>query len=148
MKQVSAWNKWTDSITIYPLSEIKLIVIIIYVKIMSEITESKSFEIKERKFGLTLTSFENAIALYIYEDVPRIGTFGISVPGTSIMPASTLYITGAKNEHYAKMMGERLATKLQKLVLISLSVKDANTELIVELIQKIEATFFDDISNN
>ena len=110
---------------------------------MSEITESKSFEIVDRKFGSILTTFENAIALYIYEEIPRIGTFGVSVPGTSIMPASTLYITGAKNEHYAKMIGERLATKLQKLVLISLSVKEINNELLVELIQKIEATFFD-----
>ena len=115
---------------------------------MSEITESKSFEIEERKFGLTLTSFENAIALYIYEETPRIGTFGVSVPGTSIMPASTLYITGAKNEHYAKMMGERLATKLQKLVLISLSMKDIDNELIIELMQKIETTFFDKKNEN
>ena len=115
---------------------------------MSEITKSESFEIEERKFGLTLTSFENAIALYIYEETPRIGTFGISVPGTSIMPASTLYITGAKNEHYAKMIGERLATKLQKLVLISLSTKDIDNELIVELIQKIEMTFFDKKKEN
>ena len=115
---------------------------------MSEITKSTSFEIEERKFGSTLTSFENAIALYIYEETPRIGTFGISVPGTSIMPASTLYITGAKNEHYAKMIGERLATKLQKLVLISLSVKEINNELIIKLIQKIEATFFDKENKN
>ncbi|MCK4896369.1 MAG: hypothetical protein KAS47_06135 [Candidatus Heimdallarchaeota archaeon] len=110
---------------------------------MSEITKSKSFEIEERKFGSTLTSFENAISLFIYEETPRIGTFGVSVPGTSIMPASTLYITGAKNEHYVKLIGERLATKLQKLVLISLSVKDIDNELIVEIIQKIETTFFD-----
>ncbi len=115
---------------------------------MSEIAKSKSFEIEERKFGSTLTSFENAIALYIYEDTPRIGTFGVSVPGTSIMPASTLYITGVKNEHYVKMIGERLATKLQKLVLISLSVKDIDNELIVELMQKIETTFFDNKNKN
>ncbi len=115
---------------------------------MNEITKSKSFEIEDREFGLTLTSFENAIALYIYEEIPRIGTFGISVPGTSIMPASTLYITGAKNEHYAKMMGERFATKLQKLVLISLSVKEIDTELIVELMQIIETTLFDTKNEN
>lgn len=115
---------------------------------MSEIAKSKSFEIEERKFGSTLTSFENAIALYIYEDTPRIGTFGVSVPGTSIMPASTLHITGVKNEHYVKMIGERLATKLQKLVLISLSVKDIDNELIVELMQKIETTFFDNKNKN
>ena len=115
---------------------------------MSEITKSKSFEIEERKFGSTLTSFENAIALFIYEETPRIGTFGISVPGTSIMPASTLYITGAKNEHYAKIIGERLATKLQKLVLISLSIEDIDNELIVELLQRIETTFFDNKNEN
>ncbi len=115
---------------------------------MSEITESKSFEIDERKFGLILTSFENAIALYIYEETPRIGTFGVSVPGTSIMPASTLYITGAKNEHYTQMVGERLATKLQKLVLISLSVKDIDNKLIVELMHKIETTYFDNKNEN
>ncbi len=115
---------------------------------MSEITKSKSFEIEERKFELTLTSFENAIALFIYEETPRIGTFGVSVPGTSIMPASTLYITGAKNEHYAKIIGERLATKLQKLVLISLSIEDIDNELIVELLQRIETTFFDNKNEN
>jgi len=140
-------DKQIPSLIIF-FSEIRLIVIIIFVKIMSEITKSKSFEIEERKFGSTLTSFENAIALYIYEETPRIGTFGVSVPGTSIMSASTLYITGAKNEHYAKMIGERLATKLQKLVLISLSVKDIDNKLIVELMQKIEKTFFDNKNEN
>lgn len=111
--------------------------------LMSEITESKSFKIEKRNFGSTLTTFENAIALYVYEDTPRIGTFGVSVPGTSIMPASTLYITGAKNEHYTKMIGERLATKLQKLVLVSVNITDLTNELLIELMQKLETAYFE-----
>ena len=113
---------------------------------MSEITESISFEIEERKFGSTLTTFENAIALYVYEETPRIGTFGVSVPSTSIMTASTLYITGVKNEHYTKMLGERLATKLQKLVLVSINIKDLDNELMIKLMQRLETAYFDNTS--
>ena len=54
------------------------------------------------------------------------------------MPASTLYITGSKNENFVRMMGERLAIKLQKLVLISLSLEETETEFLLKIMQKIE----------
>lgn len=115
---------------------------------MSEITETISFEINNKEFGSTLTLFENAIALYIYEEKPLLGTLGVSVPGSSIMPASTLSITGLKNEHYVKMLGERLATKLQKMVIVSLNIKELNNELMVQLIQRLESIYFDKEEKN
>ena len=78
-------------------------------------------------------------SVYVFEEKPRIGTFGISIPGTSIVPASTLYITGSKNENFVRMMGERLAIQLQKLVLISLSLEEIENELLLKIMHKIEA---------
>ena len=90
---------------------------------MSEISKSISFEIDERKFETIIISLENAISVYIYEETPRLGVFGISVPSTTVMPASTLFVTGTKDEHLVRIIGERLATKVQKLVLISFNLK-------------------------
>ena len=105
---------------------------------MDAITETLTFEIDERNFGTIMISFENAFSIYIFEEKPRIGTFGISIPGTSIVPASTLYITGSKNENFVRMMGERLAIQLQKLVLISLSLEEIENELLLKIMHKIE----------
>jgi len=100
--------------------------------------KTMNFEIGERNFGTIIISFENALSIYIFEDKPRLGTFGISIPGTSIVPASTLYITGSKHENYVRMMGERIAIKVQKLVLISVNLEEAETELLLEIMKKIE----------
>ncbi len=105
---------------------------------MDAVTETINFEIDERNFGAIMISFENAFSIYVFEEKPRIGTFGVSIPGTSIVPASTLYITGSKNENFVRMMGERLAIKLQKLVLISLSLKETEADFLLKIMQKIE----------
>jgi len=105
---------------------------------MNEISKSFSFEIDGRKFETITVSLENALSVYIYEEIPRLGVFGISVPSTSIMPASTLFVTGTKDEHFVRIIGERLATKVQRLVLISFSLKDASNELLLKIVNKIE----------
>ena len=105
---------------------------------MDTITETINFEIDERNFGAIMISLENAFSVYVFEEKPRIGTFGVSIPGTSIAPASTLYITGSKNENFVRMMGERLAVKTQKLVLISLSLEETETDFLIKIMQKIE----------
>ena len=106
---------------------------------MNDITATEIIEIDDRKYGITIVSLENAVSLFIYEDTPIFGTFGVSVPGTSIMPASTLYITGSKNEQFVRVIGERFATKLQKLVLISLNIHDISSDLLIEIMKKIES---------
>ncbi len=106
---------------------------------MNEITRSSIFEIDGRKFETIAVSLENALSLYVYEDLPRLGTFGISVPATSIMPASTLFISGTKDEHFIRIIGERLATRVQKLVLISFSLENTSNDLILEIVEKIES---------
>ena len=106
---------------------------------MDATTETLDFEIGERNFGTIMISFENALSIYVFEDKPRIGTFGISIPGTSIVPASTLFITGSKNENYVRMMGERIAIKIQKLVFISLSLEESESDLLLEIMKKIES---------
>ena len=105
---------------------------------MSEISKSINFEIDERRFETIIVSLENATSLYIYEETPRLGVFGISVPGTSVMPASTLFVTGTKDEHFVRMIGERLATRLQKLVLISFILEDTSNELLLKIINRLE----------
>lgn len=105
---------------------------------MNEISKSFSFEIDGRKFETITVSLENALSVYIYEEIPRLGVFGISVPSTSIMPASTLFVTGTKDEHFVRIIGERLATKVQRLVLISFSLKDSSNELLLKIVNKIE----------
>jgi len=105
---------------------------------MKEITLAKSFEIQDQKYELIIVSLENAVSLYIYEDAPRFGTFGVSVPSTEFMSASTLYITGQKNEQYVRMIGERLATRIQKLVLVSLNIKDISNDILLKIMENIE----------
>jgi hypothetical protein len=104
---------------------------------MEEITLTKEIEINDQLFGITVVFLENATSLFIYEESPLFGTFAVSVPGTQIMPASTLYITGSKNEQFVRVIGERLATKLQKLVLVSLNVSDISSELLTEIMNKL-----------
>ncbi len=105
---------------------------------MKEVTLTKSFEIQDQKYELIIVSLENAVSLFIYEDTPKFGTFGVSVPATELMSASTLYITGQKNEQYVRMIGERLATRMQKLVLTSLNVQDINNEILLKIFENIE----------
>jgi len=105
---------------------------------MSNITETSSIEIEDDKYGIITISLENAVSIYIYQESPRLGTFGISVPSTSVIPASTLYLTGKKDEHFVRMIGERIATKTQKLVLVSLNVEDATNQLLTKLLEEIE----------
>ncbi len=105
---------------------------------MSEFSKSISFEIDERKFETIIVTLDNAISIYIYEETPSLGVFGISVPSTSVMPASTLFVTGTKDELFVRMMGERLATRLQKLVLISFNLEDTSNELLLKIIDRIE----------
>ena len=109
---------------------------------MSEVTSIISFEIDEQKYELVIVSLENAVSLYIYEDKPRFGTFGVSVPSTEFMSASTLYITGKRNEQFVRMIGERLATRLQKLVLISLNIQDLTNEILLKILENIEKELF------
>ena len=52
---------------------------------MTEVTSIKSFEIDEQNYELVIVSLENAVSLYVYEDKPRFGTFGVSVPSTEFM---------------------------------------------------------------
>lgn len=105
---------------------------------MKEETSKISFSILDKNYGLIMVLLENAVSLYIYEDTPRFGTFGISVPPTEFMSASTLYITGKKNEQYVRMIGERMATKIKKLVLISLSVDDIDNDIFLEILGIVE----------
>ena len=105
---------------------------------MSKISKSINFEINKRKFETVIVTLENAVSVYIYEEIPRLGVFGISVPSSTVMPASTLFVTGTKDEHIVRMVGERLATRLQKLVLISFNLEDTSNELLLKIINRIE----------
>ena len=110
-----------------------------YLEAMVDITITEEIEIDDQNYGITVVFLENAISLFIYEESPIFGTFSVSVPGTSIMPASTLYITGSKNEQFVRIIGERLATKLQKLVLVSLNIQDISNDLLMKIMNKIES---------
>jgi hypothetical protein len=60
------------------------------------------------------------------------------------MPASTLYITGSKNEQFVRVIGERLSTKLQKLVLVSLNLESISNDLLVKIMNKIESDILEE----
>ena len=109
---------------------------------MKELVQLKAFEIYKKKFGLIIVSLENAISLFVYEDIPTFGSFGISVPATTFMPASTLFITGKDEDYSVRIIGEKIATKIQKLVLVSLNVKNVSNNLLSEIIKKIEENLF------
>jgi len=123
--------------SVYNLNK-KLFRKIVFQIYMEEISFTKQIEIDDQNYGITVVLLENAISLFIYEDSPIFGTFSVSVPGTSIMPASTLYITGSKNEQIVRVIGERLATKTQKLVLISLNIADISNDILMKLMSKLE----------
>lgn len=105
---------------------------------MKEVTLTKSLTVLDQNYGLIIVELENAVSLYIYEDKPKFGTFGISVPATEFMSASTLYITGQKNEQYVRMIGERIATKTQKLVLVSLNIIDITNDILLKILENVE----------
>jgi len=111
---------------------------------MKEETSKISFSILDKNYELIMVLLENAVSLYIYEDTPKFGTFGISVPPTEFMSASTLYITGKKNEQYVRMIGERIATKIKKLVLISLSIDDIDNDVFLKILENIETELIKD----
>ncbi len=41
-------------------------------------------------------------------------------------------------EQYVRMIGERLATRIQKLVLVSLNIKDISNDILLKIMENIE----------
>lgn len=109
---------------------------------MEEPTLTTSIDVDGDKYQITAVFLENAVSIFIYEDIPRLGTLAISVPGTNIMQASTLYVTGSTDTYFVRMLGERFATRTSKLVLLSISLKDVTNELIMKIMQKTEQILF------
>ena len=113
---------------------------------MEEPTLNTSLEVDGQEYKITAVLLENAVSIFIYEETPRLGTLAISVPGTDIMQASTLYVTGSSDAHFVRMLGERFATKIRKLVLLSISLKEISNELVMKLMQKTEQLLFEEKS--
>lgn len=109
---------------------------------MKNIVQTKSFEINSKTYGVIVIFLENAISIYVYDGEPKLGTIGLSIPGSSFTPTSTLHISGAKDQLFVQMIGERIATKMQKLILTSLNLKSPSGTLLSLLIEKIEAEIF------
>ncbi len=111
---------------------------------MTEPTLCTMIEIDGQQYQITAVFLENAVSIFIYEETPRLGTLAISVPGTDIMQASTLYVTGSSDTHFVRMLGERFASRTQKLILLSLSLKEASNELILKIMQQTEKILFEE----
>jgi len=111
---------------------------------MTEPTLCTMIEIDGQQYQITAVFLENAVSIFIYEETPRLGTLAISVPGTDIMQASTLYVTGSSDAHFVRMLGERFASRTQKLILLSLSLKEASNELILKIMQQTEEILFEE----
>ena len=111
---------------------------------MEEPTLNASLEVDGQEFNITAVFLENAVSIFIYEETPRLGTLAISVPGTDIMQASTLYVTGSSDAHFVRMLGERFATRIRKLVLLSISLKEISNELVMKIMQKTEQLLFEE----
>lgn len=105
---------------------------------MTEPTLNARLEIDEREYHMIAVFLENAVSIYIYEETPKLGTLAISVPSTDIMLASTLYVSGSSDAHFVRMLGERFATRFQKLVLLSLCLQETSNELILKIMQQVE----------
>jgi hypothetical protein len=105
---------------------------------MNEPTLSTSIEVDGQSYQITAVVLENAVSIVIYEETPRLGTLAISIPGTDIMQASTLYVTGSSDAHFVRMLGERFASRIQKLVLLSISLKEVSNELALKIMQETE----------
>lgn len=118
------------------------------IKTMIEPTLNARLEIDEREYHMTAVFLENAVSLYIYEETPKLGTLAISVPGTDIMQASTLYVTGSSDAHFVRMLGERFATQFQKLVLLSLCLQETSNELILKIMQQVENIIIEEKKKN
>ncbi|OLS33028.1 MAG: hypothetical protein HeimAB125_02780 [Candidatus Heimdallarchaeota archaeon AB_125] len=111
---------------------------------MEEPTLNTSLEVDGQKYHITAVFLENAVSIFIYDETPRLGTLAISVPGTDIMQASTLYVTGSSDAHFVRMLGERFATRIRKLVLLSISLKEISNELVMKIMQKTEQLLFEE----
>ncbi len=111
---------------------------------MKEPTLSTTIEVDGQEYQIIAVFLENAVSIFIYEETPRLGTLAISVPGTDIMQASTLYVTGSSDAHFVRMLGERFASRIQKLVLLSISLKEVSSELILKIMQQTEQLLFEE----
>ena len=94
---------------------------------------TKNFQIGEFNLSMIILFFDNAISVFVYEETPRLGTVGLSVPGTDVMPPSTAFATGIKHEFYVRGLGERISKITGKIALLSINV---NNEYLIEGIWK------------
>ena len=113
---------------------------------MNETTLTTTLDVDGQEYPITAVFLENAVSIFIYDETPRLGTLAISVPGTDIIQASTLYVTGSSNAHFVRMLGERFASRIQKLVLVSISLKEVSNELILKIMQQAEQLLFEEKS--
>lgn len=84
----------------------------------------KIFQVDEINLGMFAFLLDNAISIYVYEGDPKLGTIGLSIPGSDILPPSTMFISGIKNELMVRGMGERLSKMTEKMVLLSINVSN------------------------
>lgn len=101
---------------------------------------TEEFEINDKQYGIIAIKFENAVAIYVFEGSPKFGTTALSIPGNLFSPANTLFMSGTRNEMFARMLGEKLATVTKKLVFVSVNIEEITPELHKELWKKIEET--------
>ncbi|MHA1304597.1 MAG: hypothetical protein ACTSQE_02245 [Candidatus Heimdallarchaeaceae archaeon] len=85
---------------------------------------TKNFNVGKSELGMLILYFDNAISVYVYEDSPKLGTIGLTVPGSETIPPSTVFLSGLRYEHFVRMFGERIARVTGKLTLVSINVSD------------------------
>ncbi len=93
---------------------------------MIKIYKKEILQIEENNIEFVFLTFENALSIYIYEEKPLIGTISLSTPATDVLPSSTVFMVGTKFDVFIKMAGERIASSLNKIVMLSIYLKNEN----------------------
>jgi hypothetical protein len=85
-------------------------------------------KIGDNTYSAVLVEAKNGYIVLLSEGQDNIGTLAVSIPQTSGMvgPPLSSALLGERNVMLARMLAERLANSLKKMVLVSVYVKTTN----------------------
>jgi len=90
------------------------------------------FESKEGNIVALCVTVKNGVFVIVSENVYLLGTLAISIPATSKTDKSFSYslpVFGARNELLARTLSERVSTKLNKVAVVTVNIKNETDEL-------------------
>jgi ATP-dependent DNA ligase len=104
--------------------------------------ERFNLKLDGKKLYLLLLRMENAVIAFFYEDIAKLGTVAVSLTRLDIKePGPSSTILGERYRIVARAIAEKLASKTNKIALVSFYVDMPDAEAMkaaVKLVEKIK----------